>query len=216
MLLVSMMNYRLSQKKWHGSVDSAHSILNSLGLTHCALLTVLDSSLAAIAHYRRVETKTTKNDTTLALSYRSGVISSGTICMCSGKRISIATCVVTKAMFICQLILAFVDGWYAGGISKDNRPYNLIAQWITNTSDSMERFERQWHKRYVYVCCVIWDQSLIVGQWPVHVQEYSVRHPVLNVIDEALVYSPDSLDYGSEGALNFRFPNNQQPRINWA
>ena len=72
--------YRLSQKKWHGSVGSVHSMLNSLGLTHCALFTVLDFSLAAIAHYIWVETKSLiTSDATLALSYRSRVISSGTI-----------------------------------------------------------------------------------------------------------------------------------------
>ena len=50
----------------HGFVGSAHSMLNSLGLTHCALFTVLDFSLAAIAYYSRVETKTlqTKSEVT--------------------------------------------------------------------------------------------------------------------------------------------------------
>ena len=62
-------HYRLSQKKVYGFVVNVHSILhrNSLALTQCASLTVLDCSLKAIADDSVIHTINT-NDMMLALS----------------------------------------------------------------------------------------------------------------------------------------------------
>ena len=59
-LLCRSQKYRLYQKKLYGSVGCVYSMLYSLALTHCALLTVLDYSLKDLAHENVIHTTNTK------------------------------------------------------------------------------------------------------------------------------------------------------------
>ena len=107
--LIKVVLYRLSHKKLHCSVGSVHSILNSLALSQCFWL-------LSQSYFRRQSThsdtkwhnKHKVNDTTLALSYRSLILFSGTVCY-----YKLWTHQIGMTILIINTTECFINAWTA-------------------------------------------------------------------------------------------------------